>query len=207
MIKVESLTVEYKDVKVLNNISLNIKKGDIITFAGKNGAGKTTLLKSLIGLIKPKKGNVEILGSIGWMPEDAVPDPKLKVHEFISFCGELKGSNKNTDDVIEKCGLGKYRNQLCKTLSKGLKQRVLFACALAGDPDILILDEPSGGLDPLFQNEMIKLIKGIGSNVTIIISTHNISVINSLASEVVVLKDGEITYMGPPEGELYYDYF
>ncbi len=206
MIKVESLTVQYKNVKVLNNISLNIKKGDVIAIAGKNGAGKTTLLKSIVGLITPNIGNVEILGSIGWMPEDAVPDPKLKVHEFISFCAELNGSN-NIDDVITKCGLEKYRNQLCKTLSKGLKQRVLFACVLVGKPEILILDEPSGGLDPLFQNEMIKLIKGIGTDVTIILSTHNISEINSLASEVVVLKDGEISYKGLPEGELYYEYF
>ena len=88
-----------------------------------------------------------------------------------------------------------------------MKQRVLLGGALAGKPEILILDEPSGGLDPLFQNEMIDLIRGISRDVTIILSTHNISEIKALAHEVIVLKDGEISFKGKPEGELYYEYF
>lgn len=206
MIKVKSLTVFYKKVRALNNISFVIKKGDIIALAGQNGAGKSTLLNCLIGLKTPTSGTVTINGSIGWMSETSEPDPELKVIEYISFSAYLKDS-VYLSNLLNRCGLDTYKDRLCKDLSKGLKQRVLLAGALAGNPDILILDEPSAGLDPLFQNEMISLIKTISKDITIILSTHNISEIKSLAGDVIILKDGQISFNGKTEGELYYEYF
>ncbi len=214
MIEVQELTVRYKSLLALNKISLLVKKGETLAIVGQNGAGKSSLLKVLTGLIKPQEGSVCISGSIGWMPELSTPDPLLKVEEFISFAGYLKGLS-NEEIVIERecilkeCELIEKKDSLCGTLSKGQKQRVILASALMGSPDILILDEPSSGLDPLFQTRMISLIAEVASTKTVIISTHNISEIERLASRVIVLKEGQISFDGTLEGNSrsYYEYF
>lgn len=213
MINIESLTINYKNKNSIKNISLKINKGDIVALVGKNGAGKSTLLKTITGLLKPTMGNVEVFGSIGWMPESSIPDPILTIYEFISFSGHLKGISKddlhlNVQEVLNLCELELICKTKCKDLSKGQKQRVLLASAIIGQSDILILDEPSAGLDPLFQKEMVNMITNLAIDKTIILSTHNISEIEKLATKIIVLKNGELSYFGNFNLEKsYYDYF
>ncbi len=213
MIEVKKLTVKYKKTTALKDVSFRVETGDVLALVGQNGAGKSTLLKSIIGLKKIKSGTVKTKGTLGWMAESTIPDPDLTISEFLSFTGNLKCiADKDlkieVDNVIGICGLFDKRHNLNKTLSKGLKQRVIFASAILGHSDILILDEPSAGLDPMFQKEMIKLIKDISIHKTVIISTHNIPEIEELATKIMVLKDGEISYLGEFKGEKsYYDFF
>lgn len=215
MIRVRDLSVTYRGFKALKNINLDIEKGETLALVGQNGAGKSSLLNALTGLIKHSSGEIIIDGDIGWMPEVSSPDPKLKVREFLSFSGYLRGLSskyieERVDWALEKCDLDDKRDELCGSLSKGLKQRVILASALIGDPGILILDEPSSGLDPLFQTKMISLISSLKLNKTLIISTHNISEIESLSSRVIVLKDGTISFDSnlDNKGERsYYEYF
>lgn len=196
MIRVENLTVKFKKFNALDNISLTIQEGEIVALVGQNGAGKSTLLKEIQKLVP---------NNSGWMPERVLPDPSLTVYEFLSLLSE---EGDRIDYVIEHCGLTTNRDKLCGTLSKGTKQRVILALALIGNRDILILDEPSAGLDPLFQKEMIQLIKEVGKGKTIIISTHNIAEIEDLASRIIVLKDGKISYDGDLDSKgAYYEYF
>lgn len=215
MIEVEDLVVSYKGLKALNSICLTIKKGESLALVGQNGAGKSSLLKALIGLISNYSGNISTIGSIGWMPENSTPDANLKVFEFLNYCGYLKGIKKDriigvTNSALEMCGLSNKRETLCSSLSKGLKQRVILASALIGDPDILILDEPSSGLDPLFQSQMISLIERLKVNKTLILSTHNVSEIENLCSRVVVLRDGYISFDSSKDtkgDKSYYEFF
>ena len=195
-----------KTKEAITSVSFSIKKGEVIALAGQNGAGKTTLLKSIIGLLPKFSGTIKINGNIGFMPEGATPDPKLTVSEFIKYICFLNGFD-NSLWIFEKCGLNDFLHTKCSNLSKGLKQRVMLGAALAGKPDILILDEPSAGLDPLFQVELIDLIKLISKNITVIISTHNISEIKDLAKRVIVLKNGKVSYTGSSEGNSYFEYF
>lgn len=215
MIEVRDLSVTYKGFKALKNVNIKIERGETLALVGQNGAGKSSLLRVLIGLVKSFTGSYVVEGNIGWMPELSLPDGKLSVREFISFSGYLKNLNKkqisnSVDSIIELCGLSNKKNDLCATLSKGLKQRVILAAALMGDPDVLILDEPSSGLDPLFQTQMISLISSINIDKTLIISTHNISEIEKLSSRVVVLKDGIVSFDSSKESrgdKSYYEYF
>lgn len=194
MIRVQNLTVKYKRVYALNNVSLKINKGEIVALVGQNGAGKTTLLNEIISLIP---------GRVGLMPESTVPDSNLTVEEFLLYLSGAK-----VDSVITMCGLEDKRTSLCGTLSKGTKQRVILALALSIDSDVLLLDEPSAGLDPLFQKEMLSLIRKISRNRTLIISTHNISEIEDLATRIIVLRNGEISYDGKLDKKRsYYEYF
>lgn len=207
MVEVDSVTVKYKNSVILDNVTIKIKKGEIIALVGKNGAGKSTLLKTIIGLIPKKTGSIKTSGSIGWMDESSVPDPKLTVHEFLLFCSYLYGKTQ-VDDVINTCGLTQFCDKLCGELSKGLKQRVMLAGAILSEPEILILDEPSAGLDPLFQKELIEILSLISKNKTMIISTHNISEIETLATKILVLRSGQVSYSGDFNGEKkYYEYF
>jgi len=206
LINVSNLFVKIKKDLILKNITFNIEKGDVVALAGQNGAGKSTLIKSINGLIKPKSGAISVNGTIGFMPESTTPDPKLTVSEFLSYIYYLRGDSF-TPDLYSKFGLVKKIDSLCGQLSKGLKQRVLLAAVFAGNPDIIILDEPSAGLDPQFQLEMIQLIKAIDKGVTVLISTHNISEIKELSEKVIILRNGEISYIGSTREGNFYEYF
>lgn len=199
MIEIKDLSISYKKLKALKKVSLRIDRGETVALVGQNGAGKSSLLNAVINLIKPTDGTVSVSGSIGWMPELSTPDPLLTVTEFLTFTGTLKLLKdeqlfKEVTRVVKECCLVDNAAQMCGDLSKGLMQRVMLAGALIGDPDILILDEPSSGLDPLFQKQMISLISGLSMNKTVIISTHNISEIELLGSRVIVLKNGSVSF-------------
>lgn len=199
MIEIKDLSISYKKLEALRNVSLSIDKGETVALVGQNGAGKSSLLNAVINLIKPSGGAIDVSGTIGWMPELSTPDSLLTVSEFLTFTGSLKllkndQLEKEVSRVIKMCSLDDKADQLCGNLSKGLMQRVMFAGAIIGDPDILVLDEPSSGLDPLFQKQMISLISDLTKNKTVILSTHNISEIELLGSRVIVLKNGEVSF-------------
>lgn len=199
MIVLENLSIDYKGYRALDRVSFNINKGESVAVVGQNGAGKSTLLKSLVGILRPSNGSIQIGGSIGWMAENSMPTGKLKIHEFLSNLAYLKGIHKSeilkqVQIAIDCCGLTPKIDSYSRELSKGQKQRVLLAGALLGDPDILILDEPSSGLDPLFQTKMIDIIRNVSKDKLLIVSTHNIKEIESLASRVIVLKDGKLSF-------------
>lgn len=197
MITIDGLSVNYKGINALNKISLKIKKGEKIALLGQNGAGKSSLLKSLTGEIRPDSGNITLNGTVGILPEGASPYRGLKVYEYLEYIGALKGIGSpklEVQRVISICQLEDKANSLTTTLSKGLTQRVMLGAALMGDPEIIILDEPSSGLDPLFQKVLLDIIKENVKDRTVIFSTHNISDAFDLADRVIVLRDGEISY-------------
>lgn len=194
MIDIEDLTVQYGSKTAIKNLSLHIKAGEKLAIVGQNGAGKSTLLRELI-----KQADFDI----SFMPESATPDPELTVNEFLDLFSE-----REPEEIIEKCGLKDDRFTLCKHLSKGNAQRVLLALTVLIDSDLIILDEPSAGMDPLFQKEMITLINHLCRDKTLIITSHNLDEVYSLTERIIVLKDGEISFDGLlEEKKSYYEYF
>ncbi len=213
MIKISNVSVKYKNISALKNVSLEIRKGDILALVGKNGAGKSTLLKIIAGLITNFSGSREFSGKIGWMSEDAKPDPLLTVKEYLNFIGGIKGLSgsllsESVSRALSEIDIENFKEVRCGKLSKGIRQRVLLASAILGISDLLVLDEPSAGLDPLFQIQMMNIIKSLSGERTIILSTHNISEIENLATKILVLKEGICSYSGNyDKGTHYYDYF
>ncbi|MBN2617346.1 MAG: ABC transporter ATP-binding protein [Spirochaetales bacterium] len=199
MLELKGVTVKFGHKIALNNISIKINEGEVVAIVGQNGAGKSSLIKELIG-------NSSL--PVGYMPERATPDPYLTVDEFISYFIQLSNSNCRVEDIIELCNLQEYRSILCKNLSKGTSQRVILSAVLGLNTDIIILDEPTAGFDPLFQIEMNSIFSKIKGDKTIIISTHNISEIEHIASRIIVLKDGSINFDGAfNRTKSYYEYF
>lgn len=194
MIKIEDLTVQYGSKTALKNLSLVIKPGEKVAILGQNGAGKSTLLNHII-----KKAD----SRVSFMPESATPDPDLTVFEFLQLF-----SQKDPTEIIESCGLKEDMDTFCKNLSKGNRQRVMLALTLLYGGELIILDEPSAGLDPLFQKEMITLIKDLCRDKTLIITSHNLDEVYSLTGRIVVLKDGQKSFDGKlEENRSYYEYF
>lgn len=194
MINIEALTVQYGSKTALNNLSLSIKQGEKVAIVGQNGAGKSTLLKHIVGRAD---------SSVSFMPESVTPDPDLTVYEFLELF-----SQKDPTDILESCGLFEESSHFCKNLSKGKKQRVMLALTLLNESELIILDEPSAGMDPLFQKEMIMLIDSLCTDKTLIITSHNLDEVYSLTGRIVVLKDGEVSFDGLlEESKSYYEYF
>lgn len=194
MIEVGGLTKRYGVKTALDNLSLTIKPGERLAIVGQNGAGKSTLLNEIIRLHDL---------NISFMPEAAEPDPDLNIYEFL-----LLLTNRDPNSIIDMCGLKEYKNTKCGHLSKGNRQRVMLALTLLIDRDIVVMDEPSAGMDPLFQKDMISLISTLCRDKTLIITSHNLEEVFSLANRIVVLKSGHISFDGELEkGRNYYEYF
>ena len=209
MIEVENLTKRYSKVVAVNDISFKIEDGDVVGFLGPNGAGKTTTMNMITGYIEPTAGKILINGydidtqpkmakkQFGYLPENVPLYNDLTVTEFISFMAELKlvprKERKNeVSRVIEKVGLKKVKRKLIRNLSRGYKQRVGIAGALVGNPKILILDEPTVGLDPQQVSEIRNFIKELGKEHTILISSHILSEISQMCNKVIIIKEGKI---------------
>lgn len=215
MIQVENLRKKYGDNLVLDDISFNVKKGEVLGFLGPNGAGKTTTMRILTGLIAPDGGNVkvqnlnildnslEIRKMLGYLPESVPLYEDMKVFEYLKFMAEMRGVKK--EQLIDKirkmtdiCGLKKVIRQPITELSKGYRQRVGLAQAMINDPEILILDEPTTGLDPNQIAEIRNLIKKIGENKTVIFSTHILQEVTATCDRVVIINNGKIVAQGTP---------
>lgn len=206
MIELENVTKKYGDFTAIDNMSFKINKGEIVGFLGKNGAGKTTTLKMITGLIGPTEGSILINGEkinnkskklIGFMPENTPLYQDMTVKEYINYIGELKKikKDKRKEDVkkiINSLGLLDVENKLIKNISRGYKQRVSMAGALIGNPEIIILDEPTVGLDPTQVVEIRNLIKSLKGKHTVLFSSHILSEVNQICEKVIIIDKGKL---------------
>ncbi len=216
MIHVENLTKYYDDFCAVDQISLDIQKGEILGLLGPNGAGKTTTLRMLTGFFKPSKGNIrvknfnihentlEIKTLIGYLPESAPIYQDMLVYDYLDFIANIRGIKKDhkfkrIKELTRLCGLQNIMHKSIRELSKGLKQRVGLAYAMMSDPEILILDEPTSGLDPNQIVEIRNIIKEIGRKKTIILSTHILSEAEATCDRIVIIKKGKIVADGTTE--------
>ena len=215
MIEVINLTKKFGNNNVLNDISFEVKRGEILGFLGPNGAGKTTTMKIITSFWSPTSGNVKIDGidvskdslnvrkKIGYLPETVPLYDDMKVFEYLKFIAEIRGLEKDRikkriKEVAEICSLSKVIRKPIEELSKGYRQRVGLAQAIMHDPDILILDEPTTGLDPNQIVEIRNLIKKLGKEKTVIFSTHILSEVSATCDRVIIINNGKIVGEGNP---------
>jgi ABC-2 type transport system ATP-binding protein len=207
MILVKNVSKSFNSVKAVDNISFTLKKGEITGFLGPNGAGKTTTMRLLTGFFFPNSGEIKIDGrsyqedasgiksKIGYLPENNPLYQELKVREYLEFIAQVRQLDqipKRIGDVAKECGLTDYLDSKIEILSKGYKQRVGLAQSLIHDPEILIMDEPTSGLDPNQIVEIRKLIKKLGKKKTVILSTHILSEVQAICSQVIIINRGKI---------------
>lgn len=211
MIKIIKLSKSYGKDKILRNISLEVKKGEVLGFLGPNGAGKTTTLKTIVGLVKPTSGKIKIDSldssdiqshrSIGYMPEDPYFYEYLNAEEFLKFIADLQQIKKedfNSDVLLKTVGLLKVKKQRIREYSKGMRQRLGIAQTLVGDPEILLLDEPLDGLDPIGRQEVKEILLDLKKRrKTILISSHILADIEELCDRVIIIDNGKIVDSGP----------
>lgn len=212
MIELKNVTKKYGNFKAVDNISFKIEKGEVVGFLGRNGAGKTTTMKMITGLIEPTDGEIFIEDEkisrksrkcIGYMPENTPLYQELTVKEFIDYMAELKGLKRQerkqqVQKLITDLGLADVENKLIRNISRGYKQRVSLSGALIGNPDILILDEPTVGLDPKQVIEIRNLIKSLRKNHTVFISSHILSEISQMCQKVIIINKGKIVAIDTP---------
>ena len=216
MIEVKNVTKKYGKAVAVEDISFTINDGEIVGLLGPNGAGKSTTMNILTGYIEQTSGEVIIEGyntlkkpkkakmQIGYMAEGIPLYTDLTVKEFVTYMAELKKVNKKerkekVQKVIEQTGLKEVENKLTKNLSRGYKQRVSMAGALVGEPKILILDEPTVGLDPKQITEIRNLIKELGKTHTVILSSHILSEVSQICNKVIIINKGRIVAIDTPE--------
>ena len=213
MIEVRNLVKHYGDVKAVEDISFSVENGEILGFLGPNGAGKTTTLKVITGYLSPTSGNVlvddlnvlddsmEIRKMIGYLPEMNPLYYDMQVYDFLEFVARAREIDKNhfrsrLNDVIELCGLKGVVHKNINELSKGYCQRVGLAQAIIHDPKILILDEPTSGLDPNQIVEIRGLIRNLGKEKTVVISSHILQEMQATADRIIIINEGEIVANG-----------
>ena len=216
MITVRNVSKKYGKHKAVDNISFKIEKGEIIGLLGPNGEEKSTTINMITGFIEPTSGEIEINGYniskkpkkakkyIGYMPEGVPLYKDMTVKEFVTYMAELKGVKKDkikesVDKTLQDTWLQNVKKVLIRNLSKGYKQRVSMAGALVGDPEILILDEPTVGLDPKQIIEIRNLIKKLGKDHTLIISSHILSEISQICEKVIIINKGQLVAIDTPE--------
>ncbi len=216
MIEIKNLTKKFGENTILNQISFSVKKGEILGFLGPNGAGKTTTMKIITSFWLPTDGDVIIDGisvkddslktksKIGYLPENVPLYDDMLVYEYLRFIGETRGLSKEEvksrlKEVVEICGLKKVIKRPIDELSKGYRQRVGLAQAIIHNPEVLILDEPTTGLDPNQIVEIRDLIKKIGKEKTVIFSTHILSEVSATCDRVLIINNGKIVGEGSPD--------
>ncbi len=213
MIHVSHLTKYYGDYPALRDVSFDVPRGKVVGFLGPNGAGKTTTMRVLAGYLTATSGRASIAGidvfwqpvevrrRIGYMPESCPLYPELRVEEYLMFRGGLRGLHgrecrKRIAHVLQRCWLRDVRRQLVGTLSRGYRQRVGLADALLHNPPVLILDEPTAGLDPSQIRETRKLIRELGSEHTILLSTHILSEVEVTCDQAIIINRGRVAAAG-----------
>ena len=204
---IKNISKKYADQVALKDISFSLKKGDIVGFLGPNGAGKTTLMKIITSTLKQDKGEVNIYGNntisdeiitkndIGYLAENNPLYKEMNVTEYLDFIASIyniKNKKNLINDLILKTGLEKEKYKLIENLSKGYKQRVGIASALINNPKVLILDEPTTGLDPNQLVEIRNLIKDVGKEKIVLLSTHILQEIPKICNHIIIIKEGEI---------------
>ncbi len=216
MIEVSELSKHYGDVVAVENISFKAEKGVILGFLGPNGAGKTTTMRMLTCYLPPSHGQAKVAGfdiveesmevrkRIGYLPEQPPVYHDMTVGFYLRFVAKIKGVpgqtlNSRLDDTMEKTGIAHHRDTVIGHLSKGYRQRVGLAQALVHEPEVLILDEPTVGLDPKQIIEIREVIKGLGGDHTVILSTHILPEVSMTCGQLVIINNGRIAGEGTPE--------
>jgi ABC-2 type transport system ATP-binding protein len=216
MIEVTNLTKRYGRQTAVDAVSFRVEKGEIMGFLGPNGAGKTTTMRILTCYLPPTDGTARVAGydvfqapievkrRVGYIPETPPLYPDMTVQEFLDFCSKIKGvasrdRKARIDDAIGKCRVGDVRDKLIAKLSKGYRQRVGLAQAILNNPDVLILDEPTAGLDPKQIIETRELIKSLGGDHTIILSTHILPEVSMTCGRVVIINKGRVVAEDTPD--------
>ncbi|MBR4075312.1 MAG: ABC transporter ATP-binding protein [Lentisphaeria bacterium] len=216
MIQIENLSKKYGNREVVSHVSLHIKKGDVLGFIGPNGAGKSTTIRMISGVLPVYSGKILIDGidialsprqgknRIGYLPENAPLPPNMTVRAFLKHVAAMRGISffkrkKAIRDAVKSCALENVLDQEIESLSKGYKRRVCFAQAIIHKPPVLLLDEPTDGLDPNQKREMRNLIKTLSKDTAIIISTHILEEVRSVCSKVLLLSEGKIVFQGTTE--------
>ena len=215
MIEVNNLSKRFGRHRAVKDISFNVGPGNIVGFLGPNGAGKTTTLRMLTGYLPATSGSARVAGydifreslkarqKIGYMPENVPLYTEMRVREYLRYRAHLKGlrghdARRHIGEAMDLCGLTHVRRKMIKTLSKGYRQRVGLADALVHKPDLLILDEPTNGLDPNQIRSIRNLIKQLGENHTIMISTHILHEVEMTCNQVIIVDEGKIKATGSP---------
>jgi ABC-2 type transport system ATP-binding protein len=216
MITVDHLTKHYGRVAAVNDISFEVPKGEILGFLGPNGAGKTTTMRILTGYMPPTSGRATVAGydvfkqsldarrHIGYLPETVPLYPEMTPKAYLDFFGKIRGLDGNArrvriDDVADKCKIGDVMNRLIGKLSKGYRQRVGLAQALLPNPDVLVLDEPTIGLDPRQIAETRQVIRNLAGEHTVILSTHILPEVSMTCARVIIINRGKVAAIDTPE--------
>jgi ABC-2 type transport system ATP-binding protein len=209
MISVQELTKKYARNTAVDHISFEVQKGQIVGFLGPNGAGKTTTMRMLTCFLPPTSGSAVVAGfdvlenplevkrRIGYLPETPPLYPEMRTTEYLAFAGQIKGLRgpelaKRIDYVLDRCAVTDVRDKVLGKLSKGYRQRVGLAQAIIHNPDVLILDEPTAGLDPKQINETRELIRGLAGDHTIILSTHILPEVEQTCQQVIIINKGKL---------------
>jgi ABC-2 type transport system ATP-binding protein len=216
MIEVKNLVKHYGPIRAVDGVSFSVKQGDILGFLGPNGAGKSTTMKMITGYLPPSDGTatvggfdvrkapLEVKRRIGYMPESSPSYHEMTVDEFLGFVAEVRGydgdeKQNRVNEVLELCQLTDVRKQVIETLSKGYKQRVGFAQAVLHDPPVLVLDEPTDGLDPNQKHEVRKIIAGMAEKKAIVLSTHILEEVDAICNRVIIIAKGRVIVDETPE--------
>ncbi|HPN74368.1 MAG TPA: ATP-binding cassette domain-containing protein [Candidatus Marinimicrobia bacterium] len=216
MIEVQNLVKHYGSVKAVDNISFTVEKGEILGFLGPNAAGKTTTMRIITGYMPASAGTVKVAGydvfeqglevkkRIGYLPENPPLYTDMRVREYLTFVARIKGVNPKTinaevDRVAERLSVLEVMDNLISNLSKGYKQRVGLAQALLNNPPVLIFDEPTNGLDPRQIIEVREIIKSLGSDHTVILSTHILPEVSMTCNRVAIINEGKLVKIDTPE--------
>ena len=216
MIKIQNLVKTFGAKRAVDGISFGVERGEVLGFLGPNGAGKSTTMRMVTGFMPPTSGRVTIGGHdvaespleakrlVGYLPENAASYPDMTVRGFLEFAAELRGlrgtgKKQAVARVVERCFLESVLRQSIDTLSKGYKHRTCLAQALIHDPDVLIMDEPTDGLDPNQKHEVRNLIRELGRNKAIVFSTHILEEVDAACTRAIIIDRGRIVANGTPE--------
>jgi ABC-2 type transport system ATP-binding protein len=216
MIKVQNLAKVFGTKRAVDGVSFSVNRGEVLGFLGPNGAGKSTTMRMITGFIPPSAGTVTVGGFdivenpisarrlIGYLPENAPAYTDMTVYGFLNFAAEIRGlrgdaKKKAVDRVVEMCFLEAVLHQSVETLSKGFRHRTCFAQSIIHDPDVLVLDEPTDGLDPNQKHEVRQLIRRMGEKKAIIFSTHILEEVDAACTRAIIIDRGKIVANGTPQ--------
>jgi ABC-2 type transport system ATP-binding protein len=215
-VDVQALDKQFGQIHAVRNVSFTVKHGEVLGFLGPNGAGKSTTMKMITGFLEPTSGTVivngndvtthpiEVKASIGYLPEGAPSYGEMTVLSFLRFIAEIRGfegaeAQTRIDEAVKKINLEMVLNQTIETLSKGFKRRVGMAQTILHDPDVLIMDEPTDGLDPNQKHEVRSLIQEMAEKKAIIISTHILEEVDAICTRAIIIAAGKILFDGTPK--------
>ena len=216
MIRIENLTKTFGLKKAVDDLSFSVERGEVLGFLGPNGAGKSTTMRMITGFLPPTAGRISIGGHdvaedglaakrlIGYLPENAASYPDMSVEGFLGFAAELRGlaggaKKKAVGRVVDLCFLSSVLHQQIDTLSKGYRHRTCLAQALIHDPEVLVLDEPTDGLDPNQKHEVRNLIRELGKTKAVVFSTHILEEVDAACTRAIIIDRGRIVAQGTPD--------